>query len=152
MDKIEKTGVKSEVVNDDIEIGDIVLNLNGRDGGRRYLVISRDGELLTLADGRSRRIEKPKRKKSKHVSKVAGADDIARDAADDKSANVARRVVEKLRGGEKVTNAELRRVLSEYASVSERSRYGDESVPADSDVQPGQDPEITEEVRSLGKR
>jgi ribosomal protein L14E/L6E/L27E len=96
-----------------IAVGDIVLNLNGRDAGRFYVVTAADGELLTLADGRGRRIEKPKRKKTKHVRWIARGGD---------------RTAQRLRDGEKVTNAELRRTLSEHAA----------------------NPEKSEEVRSLG--
>jgi ribosomal protein L14E/L6E/L27E len=82
-----------------IEIGDVVLNLNGRDKGHSFFVTARDGEYITLADGRCRRIEKPKRKKARHVRKMARS---------------LSRAADKLRNSEKVTNAELRRALGEY--------------------------------------
>ena len=58
-----------------------------------------EGEYLLLADGKSRKVESPKRKKRRHVLFVA--DDDTRLSA-------------KIRGEEKITNSELRRALAEY--------------------------------------
>ncbi|MDR0906208.1 MAG: KOW domain-containing RNA-binding protein [Oscillospiraceae bacterium] len=82
------------------EVADIVRSLNGRDAGDLFFVTAIDGEYVLLADGRGRRIEKPKRKKIKHTERVGQS---------------ASRAVEKLRSGEKVTNAELRRAISDFA-------------------------------------
>jgi ribosomal protein L14E/L6E/L27E len=87
-----------------IDVGDLVLNLNGRDAGGYYLVLGADGAYLTLADGRSRKLEKPKRKKAKHVRRVFRSGD---------------RTAVKLRNGERVTNAELRRAIEEILSAPE---------------------------------
>ena len=84
-----------------IEIADIVISLNGRDEGKRFLVVATEDEYSLLADGKSRRIDKPKRKKNKHLR------------LEDKSDG---RIAEKLRGGEKVTNNDIRRALAEYAA------------------------------------
>ena len=81
-----------------IKVSDIVLSLNGREAGQPFVVIAVDGEYLLLADGRSRRAEKPKRKKAKHTRLIASSG--------------MTRVAEKLWSGEKVTNAELRRTLA----------------------------------------
>jgi hypothetical protein len=85
-------------------ISDIVKSLKGRDAGREFFVTAEDGEYVYLADGRLRRIESPKKKKKKHVLRAEGSDS---------------RAAEKLRSGEKVTNAELRRALSERAGNAE---------------------------------
>jgi len=61
--------------------------------------MSVEGEYLLLADGKSRKVESPKRKKRRHVLFVA--DDDTRLSA-------------KIKGEEKVTNSELRRALAEY--------------------------------------
>ena len=53
------------------ELADVVISLNGRDKGKRFLVIGTDDEYSLLADGKGRRYEKPKRKKNKHI-KVEG--------------------------------------------------------------------------------
>jgi hypothetical protein len=47
--------------------GTIVFSKKGRDKGRAMVVLESDGEYLTLADGKLRTLEKPKRKKQKHV-------------------------------------------------------------------------------------
>ena len=81
-----------------IEKSDIVVSLNGRDEGKFFYVLEIDGEYSFLADGKGRRIEKPKQKKIKHI----------RFERKDMS-----RVSEKIRAGEKVTNSEIRRSLAE---------------------------------------
>lgn len=81
--------------------GDIVISRNGRDEGKRFLVIGLDGEYSLLADGKGRKAEKPKRKKNKHL--------IREDRIDDKTAA-------KLMAGEKITNNEIRRALAAYAA------------------------------------
>ena len=77
----------------------IVRSDAGRDRGKLFYVLSVDGEYLLLADGKSRRVEAPKRKKRKHVLFVAQEDT---------------RLSEKIRDEEKITNSELRRALAAY--------------------------------------
>jgi len=56
----------------DVTLGEIVDSTAGRDSGKRFLVIGIvDDKHVLLADGSSRRIEKPKKKKLKHM-KSAG--------------------------------------------------------------------------------
>ena len=85
-----------------IEIADVVVPLNGRDAGKRFIVIGAEDEYAFLADGKGRRTEKPKRKKNKHLR------------PEDK---IGRRVAEKLTAGENVTNSEIRRALAEYGAA-----------------------------------
>jgi len=85
-----------------IELADVVISLNGRDGGKRFLVVGTEDEYSLLADGKGRRLEKPKRKKNKHLK------------LEDKAKG---RIAEKFQAGEKVTNNELRRALAEYAAT-----------------------------------
>jgi len=87
--------------NKTINISDIVMSLNGRDQGKHFLVIGTEDEYSLLADGKGRRVEKPKRKKNKHLK-----------LEDDSDKSIARRLVE----GEKVTNNEIRRTLAGYAA------------------------------------
>ena len=86
----------------EIDISDIVISLNGRDEGKRFLVVGREDGYSLLADGKGRRIEKPKRKKNKHIM------------LEDKAVSP---ISAKLIGGEKVTNNEIRRALAEYAAA-----------------------------------
>ena len=80
----------------DLTIADVVLSTAGRDAGKLFYVLEADDVWLTLANGKDRTIEKPKRKKRKHTSKVLRSET---------------RVAEKLRNGDKVLNSELRRDL-----------------------------------------
>ncbi len=49
--------------------GQLVLSLSGRDKGRINVIVACDMEkqLVFLVDGRTRRVEKPKPKKLKHI-------------------------------------------------------------------------------------
>ena len=80
-----------------ISIADVVVSTAGRDEGEWFYVIGEDQELLLLANGKDRPLDKPKRKKRKHVEKVLRSET---------------RVAEKLRHGDKVLNGELRRDLA----------------------------------------
>ena len=51
----------------DIAKSDIVQSDAGRDKGKLFYVLAVEGEFLLLADGKSRRVEAPKRKKRRHV-------------------------------------------------------------------------------------
>ena len=82
----------------DIVISDIVVSVSGRDRGKLFFVVCRDGNYAMLCDGRSRRIENPKRKKIKHMRLEAK-----------RLPNAL-----KLRNGIKVTNSEIRKALAEY--------------------------------------
>ena len=56
----------------DIARSDVVRSAAGRDKGELFFVLETRGDFLLLADGRRRRVERPKRKKRKHVE-AAGA-------------------------------------------------------------------------------
>ena len=88
-----------------IEKADVVISLNGRDAGKLFVVVATENEYLFLADGKTRKQDKPKKKKIKHV-KLEG--------------KAPSPVADKLMGGEKVTNNEIRRALAQYAAT-----YGD---------------------------
>ena len=81
----------------EIAKANIVLSDAGRDRGKLFFVMSVEGEFLLLADGKSRKVEAPKRKKRKHVRLVS-----------DKELEVST----KIKGDEKITNSELRRALA----------------------------------------
>ena len=80
-----------------IKISDVVVSTAGRDSGEWFYVINEDPVFLFLANGKDRTLDKPKRKKRKHVHKVLRSET---------------RVAEKLRQGDKVLNGELRRDLA----------------------------------------
>ena len=83
--------------NPDIHISDVVVSTAGRDAGQWFYVIDENQSYLYLANGKDRQLDKPKRKKRKHVQKVLRSET---------------RVAEKLRSGDKVLNGELRRDLA----------------------------------------
>ena len=87
-----------------MRIADVVISLNGRDEGKRFLIVGTEGEYSMLADGKNRKIDKPKRKKNKHIKLVE---------------NIAGPIADKLAQGSKVTNNELRRTLAEFAANGE---------------------------------
>ncbi|MCD7778778.1 MAG: KOW domain-containing RNA-binding protein [Clostridiales bacterium] len=55
-------------------IGQMVYSKNGRDKGEAFIIVGIEGDYLLLADGKRRKLEKPKRKKMIHVQKVNKVD------------------------------------------------------------------------------
>jgi len=86
-----------------LKSSDIVLSLSGRDKGKLFMVLEAQDEYVLISDGKFRRIEKPKRKKAKHTLFVCESNAIA---------------AKKIRNGEKVTNSDIRRALSEQVKAS----------------------------------
>ena len=82
---------------DCIRISDVVVSTAGRDRGQMFYVIGTEGVYTLLCNGKDRTLEKPKRKKCKHVNKVLCAEI---------------RVAAKLIAGDKVLNSELRKDLA----------------------------------------
>ena len=80
-----------------ITVSDVVVSMAGRDRGNWFYVIAEDPVYLFLANGKDRPLDKPKRKKRKHVQKVLRSET---------------RVAIKLQSGDKVLNGELRRDLA----------------------------------------
>ena len=81
----------------EFNISDVVTSTAGRDQGSLFYVIGTEGVYTLLANGKDRPLEKPKRKKVKHVSKVLRAET---------------RVAAKILAGDKVLNSELRKDLA----------------------------------------
>ena len=93
----------------EINISDVVQSTAGRDQGQWFYVIEADPIYLMLANGKDRTLEKPKRKKRKHVIKVLRSET---------------RVAGKIRSGDKVLNSELRRDLAFLASQMQANNLG----------------------------
>ena len=93
----------------DFNIADVVKSTAGRDQGKLFYVIGTDPVYLTLANGKDRTLEKPKRKKLKQVEKVLRSET---------------RVAEKLRQGDKVLNSELRRDLAYLGREMQSNNLG----------------------------
>ncbi|MCL1819233.1 MAG: KOW domain-containing RNA-binding protein [Oscillospiraceae bacterium] len=52
--------------------GNVVIPIAGREKGRLHIVLDIDNEFALIADGKRRRVEKPKRKKIKHMEVAEG--------------------------------------------------------------------------------
>ena len=92
-----------------IATADVVSSTAGRDQGQLFYVMDADDQFVTLVNGRNRPVEKPKRKKRKHVEKVLRSET---------------RVAEKLRSGDKVLNGELRRDLASLSRSMQANNLG----------------------------
>ena len=93
----------------DIARSDVVRSAAGRDKGELFFVLETQGDFLLLADGRRRRVERPKRKKRKHVEPVRAS---------------LTRTAEKIRSGGAVSNSELRRTLAQLRGVGNPDQEG----------------------------
>lgn len=80
---------------DNIKVGSAVLALAGREKGRCFVAAAIDGGFVYIADGKERKLEKPKRKSMKHISPVGA-----------------------FIGTEELTNKKLRRFLAELSTQS----------------------------------
>ena len=94
---------------DQILVSDVVVSTAGRDQGQFFYVIKEEAPYLYLVNGKDRTLDKPKRKKRKHVQKVLRSET---------------RVAQKLRAGDKVLNGELRRDLAFLASHLQANNLG----------------------------
>ena len=92
-----------------IYVSDVVVSTAGRDQGRLYYVISTDELFLMLVNGKDRTLDRPKRKKRRHVQKVLRSET---------------RVAAKLMSGDKVLNSELRRDLAYFAREMQANNLG----------------------------
>lgn len=87
-----------------ITLGEIVCSKAGRDTGRYFVVVKQvDDIYLLISDGDLRKIEKPKKKKLKHLDFTGVTIDSLKD---------------KLMDGQKVKNAEIRKMLAHYLNSS----------------------------------
>ena len=93
----------------EIDKSSLVVSKAGRDQGQLFYVIDADEQYVYLADGKSRRLEKPKRKKRKHIEQIPRTES---------------RIAEKIRNGDKVLNSELRRELAIYGQKNSQNQGG----------------------------
>ena len=93
----------------DIDISDVVISTAGRDKNELFYVIGADELYLMLANGKDRTLDKPKRKKRKHVQRVLRSET---------------RVAAKLASGDRVLNSELRRDLAFLARAMQANNLG----------------------------
>lgn len=93
----------------EIAKSNIIKSCAGRDQGKFFVVVSAEGEYLWLVDGKSRKVEQPKRKKHKHVSFVSDG---------------TTRLAQKIQQGEHITNSEVRRALAEFRQDNKMDQEG----------------------------
>ena len=93
----------------DIQIADVVIATAGREKGKLFYVTDMDEIYLSLVNGKDRTLERPKRKKLRHVDKVLRSET---------------RVAEKIRQGDKVLNSELRRDLAYLSQEMQSNNLG----------------------------
>ena len=80
----------------DIVAGSLVYSAAGRDKGKEFLVLSVDGNVCLMADGKLRKAENPKKKKLKHLMGTS---------------KISLPLQEKLQAGDIPTNSEIRKFL-----------------------------------------
>jgi ribosomal protein L14E/L6E/L27E len=87
-----------------LDVGQIVLSKAGRDKGKKFIVYSViDENYVYLVDGKLRKVEKPKKKKIKHIKVI-----------DKINSNIAK----KLRDNGKVLNSEIRKYIESNVNVN----------------------------------
>lgn len=79
--------------------GSIVRSIAGRDMGDLFIVLARDGDYAYLANGELRKVDRPKKKKLKHLQGTNSVSEF---------------IQNKLETVGKVTNSEVRKALSEF--------------------------------------
>ena len=78
-------------------VGMFATSKAGHDKGQMYIIIKEEGNFVYLADGRTRTLEKPKKKRIKHLQAVKAGIDIA--------------LAEKLKNGQIVYNEEIKSAI-----------------------------------------
>lgn len=84
----------------EIEIGTVVVSLQGRDKDKIYIVKYVENGYAYLVDGRQRTLACPKKKKLKHIRKTE---------------KIAKTVQEKLKNNEKILDSEIRKTIGNLA-------------------------------------
>lgn len=79
--------------------GSVVKSLAGRDQGGYYVAVEAEDRFVFIADGKERKLEKPKRKNVKHISPVGKRIEIAG-----------------------LTNKKLKRLISELSTQGPESK------------------------------
>ena len=86
----------------ELNAGEIVCSKAGRDKGKYFVVMETEYDnYAMICDGKLRKVDKPKRKKIKHLAKTG---------------EIAVAIADKLAVGERITNPDLRRALCEMNS------------------------------------
>jgi len=81
----------------DFAPGQVVVSKSGRDKGYYFIVVHTEGKFVYVVDGDLRKMEKPKKKNPLHLKAIHV---------------VFGEVAEKLKSGETIRNADIRKMLS----------------------------------------
>lgn len=84
------------------EPGMMAKSMAGHDRDRIYVIVKEDVTCVYLADGRARTIDRPKKKKKKHVQLICA---------------VPQELIERFQKGEVVRDEEIKRVIGGIAHV-----------------------------------
>ena len=80
----------------ELQIGSIVISTMGRDKGMYFIVVSVEENYVHLVDGSVRKIDRPKKKKVKHIELTSMHEE-----------NIANRIINK----HKITNQDIKKAL-----------------------------------------
>ena len=80
----------------DIKVGQLVISKAGRDKEEHFLVVEVTGEYVYLVNGKSRRIDQPKKKKVKHIQPTH---------------RLSRNVAEEIQSYGKLSNADIQKEI-----------------------------------------
>lgn len=84
----------------DFIVGQVVRSTAGRDKGQYMVVVAVvDENFILVCNGKLRKVNNPKKKRIKHLAKTN---------------HVSKEIHEKLLNGNKITNAEIRKILESY--------------------------------------
>ena len=87
-------------------VGMFAISKAGHDKDQMYVIIKEEGDFFYLSDGRLKGLEKPKKKRKKHIQVVkTGMDEM---------------LAEKLRNGQVVYNEEIKRALKIRAEKEQK--------------------------------
>ena len=86
-----------------MKIGDVVISIYGHDTGEWYIVKYADEQFVYLINGHTKTVDKPKKKKIKHIYKTEyNSNELA----------------EKLISGSYIQNAEIRKALKFFKNIN----------------------------------
>ena len=87
-----------------VNVGDIVFSKAGRDKNSYFVVLKLEGDYAYICDGKTRKTDRPKYKKIKHLGLGMGFSEF---------------ISKKIVAGDKVTNTEIRTELAGYNKKEE---------------------------------
>lgn len=87
------------------EPGMMARSLAGHDQGQNYVILREEGAYVYLVDGRIRTVDRPKKKKKKHIQLMS---------------SIPQELADKLERGAAIRNEDIKRVIGGIAHVESR--------------------------------